>query len=276
MKTNLMHRAVITAVTLTALMIQGCGGSNSGPTPSTGTAPTSTTRNHVAQHLSAYGQELAGMTFTPFGPAAQAPAARISSGPYYSSTLGLWVQLSVSATTFTETFYQDKAETEPAGNATYTLDIETKTLSGKISITKGPYAGLTGAYSQTLTSNGTDGNYSFTLPSGATVTCNFQVTIGSNGAPSGTSTQTVTLTNGYSIKSTVIYNSNRSFKITATDSNGYQGALNFASDLSGTGTISGPDPGLPATIVWNSVGTGQVTFANGLVVPFTNWQLPTV
>lgn len=217
------------------------------------------------------GHVLAGMNFTTFG-----PEVRVGSGPYYSSTLGLWVSLSVSGTTFTETFYQDQAKTVPAGSATYTLNLETQTLSGGVTITKGPYAGLQGTYSQTVTSDGASGNYSFTLPSGTTVVSQFQVTLGNGSVPSGTSTDSITYANGYSVHATITYNSDKTFRVVASDSNGFQGSFNFAADLSGTGTIDGPLPGLPASVAWNSAGTGQVTFSNGLVVSFTGWQFTTL
>jgi hypothetical protein len=253
------------------LFLAGCGGggsSNSLP------APTTKSKTNVAQHLGGIGAFQAGAIFATFGHGVPEPAFHPASSPVFVSQLGLWMVLSVSGTTFTETFYADQAETQPAGNATYTLDVATLTLSGAISITKGPYAGLSGTYSQTLTKNGTTGTYSFTLPSGLQVSCSFTLSISATGIPSGTGSETVTETNGYSETANVTYLPDGSKIVTASDSNGYKSTLKFASDGSGTGTISGPDPGLPATIVWNSVGTGTVTFVDGITLNFTNWQIP--
>jgi len=249
-----------------AILIQGCGGSpGGGGTTTTGSAPTATTKANIALHLGSFGRAVAGTSFTTFG------SGSTSSGPFYSSRLQLWVVESVSGTTFTETFYQDQAETEPAGSATYTLNLSTKTLSGAISITEGPYAGLSGTYSQAVVSNGTAGNYQFTLPSGTTVSSQFTVVVvGINVTGSGT--ETITQPGGYSETAAVTYNANHTIKIVASDTNGYSGTFNVAADYSGTGTINGPDPGLPAKVVWNSGGTGTVTFSDGLTLNFTDWQ----
>jgi len=256
-----------------AWIIQGCGGGGGG-TAAAGSAPSSQTLSHVGSLISGQGPAEVGATFATFGHGLPIPHKATPGGPVYVSQLGLWMVVTVQATTFTETFYQDKAETEPAGSATYTLDISTETLSGTISITAGPYAGLTGTYSQTLTKNGTTGTYAFTLPNGTSVSCTFTVVISPSGIPSGTGTETVTLTSGYSETGNIVYNANGTKVVTLSDNNGYSAILKFNSDWSGTGTISGPDPGLPATVVWNSAGTGTVTFANFLVVHFTNWQFP--
>jgi len=263
------------AVIATTILGAGCGGAGSsdtgsgtGTNPGGGSAPTSTTQANLAKHLGVYSQALAAINLTTFAPGNHHPG-----GPYYSSPLGLWYSVSISSSTFTETFFQDQAETEPAGSATYTLDIATKTLSGTVSITQGPYAGLSGTYSQTVTKNGTAGNYNVNLPNGTIVSCQFTVSLNASGVPSGTATQSVTFPDGYSLSSTITYRSDHTFQIMASDSNGYSSVFNFAADLSGNGKISGPDPGLPAKLIWNSAGTGTVTFANGLTVPFTNWQL---
>jgi hypothetical protein len=253
------------------LTCEGCGGGGSGtPQTTTGPGPSAQTKAAVAQNLTDAGTGLVMNSFTAFS-----SFAPIAGGPTYDSRLGLWVVTTVTLTSYTRTFYQDKAETEPAGSADYTLDVSTHTLSGKISITAGKDAGLTGTYTATQNGSTITGNEALTLPSGTTIVSQFTVTI--NGASSsGTATETVTEAGGYSETSTIVRNSNQTFKITASDSNGYSSTLNFNADYSGTGTVNGPFPGLPATVVWNSVGTGTVTFAGGITLSFTNWQFPKV
>ena len=260
----------IVAVTV-CLVIAGCGG---GASSGMLAAPTMQSKTDVAQHLSGIGTFQAGSTFTTFGHGVAEPRFHPSTSPIYVSQIGLWMVISVSGTTFTETFYSDQAETQPAGSATYTLDAGEQTLLGSITLTKGPYAGLSGTYSQTLTKNGTTGTYSFILPSGLKVSCTFTLSIPPTGIPSGTGAETVTETNGYSETANVTFLPDGSKIVSASDSNGFKSTLKFAGDGSGTGTISGPDPGLPATIVWNSVGTGTVTFVDGITLNFTNWQIP--
>jgi len=258
------------------LLIQGCGGGSGGAGAvfTGGTAPTPKTKADTEQHISGSGVGLVANSFTPFGPNSHAPKTPTSGGPFYDKSLGLWVVVTVTLTSFTETFYQDQAETEPAGSASYTLDIATQMMSGAINVTQGNYAGLSGTFSETISGGSLKGNYSLTLPSGTTITGQFSVSEGSNGNPMGTMTQTITESGGYSESTSVTYNSDGSIKITATDSNAYSSTLNFAADLSGTGTVTGPDPGLPATLTWDSSGDGTVTFANGVTVNFTNWKFP--
>jgi len=258
------------------LALQGCGGSGGAgsPGPTGGTAPTTKTKTDVAQHLTSSGAGLVANSFTAFEAAAPAFFKPSSSGPVYDKRLGLWVVTSITLSSYTKTFYQDKAETEPAGSAVYTLDLPTQTLSGTVSITAGNYSGLSGNYSATRSGTSISGNLNLTLPSGTTVASQFSITLSLTGKVSGTTTETVTDSTGYSETSTVVRNSDGSMKITASDTNGYSSTLNFASDYSGSGTVNGPDPGLPATVKWDSTGTGTVTFANGLVVKFSNWQFP--
>jgi len=261
-----LRNALLSMFALTGLLIQGCGGAGSTSTQTGGTAPTAQTKANIGTHLTNAGTGLLVNSFTAFS-----AAAPIAGGPVYDSRLGLWVVTTITLTTYTRTFYQDKAETEPAGSAVYTLDVSTKTLSGAITITKGNYAGLSGTYSATKSGSVISGNESVTLPSGTTVISQFSITL-SGLTSSGTLTETVTQPGGYSETSTVTRNSNGTFQIKASDSNGYSSTLNFNADYSGTGTVSGPDPGLPATVKWNSVGTGTVTFSDGVTLNFTNWQ----
>jgi len=265
MKFRTISLALTVAV---ALALSGCGGSGgSSSQGATGSAPTLTTETDVSQHFSGLRHGLVGLRFFALH--------RPSNTEYFDSFLGLWVVPSISGSSFVETFYVDQAETEPAGGLDYTLDIPTKTLSGTISVTQGKYAGLTGTYSQTLTSNGTTGNATLNIPNVANTTCQFTVQISGTGTVTGTVNSSVTLPSGYSQSQTVTLNSNGSFTVAVTDSLGYTGNLNFNKDLSGSGTINGPDPGLPAKLAWNSAGTGTVTFSNGTTIAFTNWQFLT-
>jgi hypothetical protein len=251
-------------------LMQGCGGGGAGSTQTSAPGPSAQTKAAVAQNLTDAGAGLVMNSFTTFS-----NFVPVAGGPTYDSRLGLWVVTKITLTTYTRTFYQDKAETEPAGSAVYTLDVSTETLSGNISITAGKDAGLTGSYTATKNGSTITGNESLTLPSGTTIVSQFTITL-SGASSSGTATETVTEAGGYSETSTIVRNSNQTFKITASDSNGYSSTLNFNADYSGTGTVNGPFPGLPATVVWNSVGTGTVTFAGGITLNFTNWQFPKV
>ena len=259
---------LIGLLAVVAIFIQGCGGGGgSTSTPTGGSAPTAQTKASVATNLNAMSLGLIGNSFTTFK--ALAPS---SSGAKYDANLGLWVDTTITLTTYTSHFYQDQAETQPAGSAVYTLNLSTKTLSGTISITAGKYAGLSGNYSVTKTSNGFDGNYTLTFPNGTTLSCQLSLAFDLLGRPSGTLTQSISESNGYSATTTIVRHTDGTMKVTASDSNGYTSTLNFAADYSGNGLVAGPDPGLPAKLKWDNTGTGTVTFANSLVLHFTNWQ----
>lgn len=273
MRSN-VRSALLGLTVLIGLLAQGCGGGGGAAVQTGGAAPNAETKANVAAHLGNAGTGLLVNSFTTFTALMPSYRPPVAGGPTYDSRLGLWVVTTITLTSFTRTFYQDKAETEPAGSAVYTLDVSTETLSGTIAITAGKYAGLSGNYSATKNGSAITGNESLTLPSGTTVVSQFLIAL--NGASSsGTATETVTQTGGYTETSKVVRNSNGTFEITASDSNGYSSTLDFNADYSGTGTVSGPDPGLPATVVWNSVGTGTVTFSDGITLSFTNWQFST-
>ncbi len=259
---------------LGAALLGGCGGGGGSSPTGNSIAPTSTTKANTATHLGTFGLMQAGVTLSPFGKGLPVPARPTQVGPVYEPAIQLWMSATASGTTLTQSFFVDKAETQPAGTAVYVLDTSTKTLTGTFDLTAGPESGLTGTFSQTLAKNGTTGTYAFTLPSGDSVSCSFTVTISALGIPTGTGTETVTEANGYSETATVTYHSNGSTTIHVSDNHGYTSTVNIAASGAGSGTLSGPDPGLPAVIVWDSSGNGTVTFANLLTLSFTNWQLP--
>src|SRR5471032_3597409 len=164
--------ALLFLVAAVGLIGQGCGGGAGVPAQIAGPAPTVQTKTEVAQHLSNAGTGLLFNSFTAF-----APNIPVSGGPTFDKRLGLWVVTKVTLTTYTLTFFQDQAETEPAGSADYILNVSTETLAGAINITKGNYAGLSGTYSATKSGNTIIGNEALTLPNGNTVASQFSVTI---------------------------------------------------------------------------------------------------
>lgn len=57
-----------------------------------------------------------------------------------------------------------------------------------------------------------------------------------------------------------------------TDSAGVIMTLKFDGVFSGTGTIEGPSAFLPATLEWDTNGSGTIHWADGSTTTFTNWQ----
>jgi len=48
--------------------------------------------------------------------------------------------------------------------------------------------------------------------------------------------------------------------------------LEYRADRSGTGTVTGDDILLPATITWDADGNGSITFADQVKVSFTGFD----
>jgi hypothetical protein len=63
-----------------------------------------------------------------------------------------------------------------------------------------------------------------------------------------------------------------SAEVTYPNDKDFTFALAYKSDSSGTGTVTGDNALLPATIVWDANGTGTVTFADGSTMNFINYQ----
>lgn len=59
------------------------------------------------------------------------------------------------------------------------------------------------------------------------------------------------------------------WQTSSTSNEGFTTSMNGNADGSGTGRLTGPDPLLPATIVWNVIGVGTITWADGSTSPFS-------
>jgi hypothetical protein len=69
------------------------------------------------------------------------------------------------------------------------------------------------------------------------------------------------------------YNKDGTSKVMFTDENGLEFTLNYNADQSGSGMVTGSDTTvLPATIVWDELGSGTITFRDGSKETFENFQ----
>jgi len=249
-----------------AFVLVGCGGGGGGG--SAGSAPNAKTASDVSSHVLGYGQSIISTSFAAYGPKFQSHGVA-----FFDNALGLWVTLRLGGSKLEEFFWQDQGETTSAGSLTYdTVDV-TQSQSGTMSVTLGRCAGLTGTFNQTLQTGGYNGNINYSIPNVSTVVSTFTLASDGKGNISGTATNAVALQSGYTQNEQVVTNLNGSMKMTTTDSNSCSSVFFFAADLSGSGKITGSDPGLPATVAWNQVGTGTVKYANGSTVGFTGWKL---
>jgi hypothetical protein len=57
-----------------------------------------------------------------------------------------------------------------------------------------------------------------------------------------------------------------------TTSDGYSAIFTHSSDGSGRGTISGSEPGLPATFTWDNLGNVTIRYADGTIERFNRWE----
>lgn len=270
-----------------AMAVIGCGGGGggtggtgltAGTTATTATTsgdtsgggskiPTAQTKSRVDSNLSAYLLSVVGSSFTAFGPKTHAV------GAFYDVALGLWGTVQISPSGLLESLYVDQGKTTPAGSLKYTVNEVAFVFTGPIEVNAGRYAGLTGNYFEAIQSDGFNGSINYGMPDGSTVVTSFAVQNDDFGHIFGTATAGVALAGDYTQNQQVTYNTDGSSKVTTLDGNMYRSTFNFAADLSGTGQITGSDPGLPATVTWNGSGNGTVKFADNSTLVFTGWHL---
>lgn len=251
-----------------AIAAYGCGGGGVSVGNAKG-APTATTKSNVAAHILALGQGALSMSFESFGTSITSHHGKTFERPM----LGLWDTLTIAPDGIRQVLTLDSAGTQPAGQIVYVAEDAGLTLAGTMSLTGGPYAGLNGSYLQSVVPGGVSGNEEYTVPALAVTSGEFSLAQGPTGALSGTEQFAVALAGGYTQNQQVALNSDASEVFTTTDSNRYRSVLSFSAAGSGAGNIQGADPGLPATLAWDSTGSGKVTFADGSSVPFTCWQM---
>jgi hypothetical protein len=252
---------------LAALAIQGCGGTSVAGLHAP-THPNAKTKAHVTDVLAGYSQSIACNSFTGYG-----PRLLTHGDVVFDSILGLWYTVRVGPSGMFETLYQDKSKADQAGTLEYLTNDAAQTLGGPISVTLGPYAGLSGVYLQSLQSLGSNGSIEFTVPNIGTTNSQFEFLPVGNGDFTGKATVGVALQSGYLQTELVNYVDGGAMNASTTDSNSCKTKFSFATDLSGTGQITGADQGLPAMFVWSTGGTGIVTYADGSTTKVTAWQL---
>ena len=168
-------------------------------------------------------------------------------------------------------YFTDEACTDPAGQSRWTVDANLETFEIKIdtttSITKGPWAthqstaqmraSATSLYFLEEGVNPELGAYSVFAGTVATG-ISFQVT---STPPGGTERK-------YSV---MVFHDMTS-RVVFDNENNHRYTLDFKADGSGTGTVTGSDPLLPANVTWDERGTGKIVFRDGSETPFTRWR----
>jgi hypothetical protein len=200
-----------------------------------------------------------------------APFPGPDSNFYFDYWMGLWVEIKDTGTTSGYYFYEDEAKTKPAGQMVSSwpadLSIYPQQWSTQYEITAGLMKGWKGAY-----------NTIFQADSSGSSDYNNETSDGwkSNGRSRWTAAGDYTWTDhtedgrGYWSNSSGTFRANGTGGTRTESSDGYSSETIFNSDGSGRTRLNGPDPGLPATIVWDAQGNVTITWADGTVERY-NW-----
>ena len=189
-----------------------------------------------------------------------------TSGIYFDEFLGLWVENTQVSPNESKSFlYLDQAKSSPAGffDTIYPSTWETFPIvyHSTYQITSGNFAG-------------SHGTYDFTISSPTTGISTYDSSWAGQGTSKGSSSwspASYTWENRFDNADGSWYHdagtfyANGSGNSLTENSAGYKWTYHFNADGSGSGTIAGPDAGLPAAIVWDGQGHIRVTYADGTV-----------
>jgi hypothetical protein len=254
--TNL--KLAIIGGTLALLLTTGCGGSGAASTPLSSTAFKESVMSSLEQGFQAKsGSSQAGQS---------SRQSRVSENVYFDEYYELWAEQGAGVINY----FVDEALTQPAGQQTYSFGTsETGVLTKKSSleITAGKFKGLTQILQIVVEAESFNFIYSGNNPDTGEYSA-----IGSY--KNGTSQTNVKYKdeNGKDRTYSVVSNPDGTSRVEFNTGSNFVYALNYASDGSGTGTVTGTNELLPATITWNTSGDGQVTFADATLVSFTDFN----
>jgi hypothetical protein len=193
--------------------------------------------------------------------------------PWFDSFYELWSVRSDDGQGVT--YFEDEACTLPAGYSRYDRNYaedggEFKATSS-FSITKGPKAGATGSgLTELVYTPEFLYTYSFIgdIPGFASYSTIGRWDSNGGGYKSYSKDQS-----GAVQRYECSYNNDGTSRLLFTDENNVEFTLNYNADQSGTGTVTGDDTTvLPATIVWDANGSGKITFKDGTVETFEDFQ----
>lgn len=210
----------------------------------------------------------AGRAIAEPGPLPPVPAPTF----YYDDYLGLWVQVVEGTDSSSYLLYQDEAQTEPAGSIVTRWPADWSTYPQVYSSSYSFTAGfLAGSHGDSLDTTNADG-------SGAS---SYEDIYSDGSSDKGSSTWSVSGASSWSSRSDMSdgswfecsgsFAADGSGKTHEKSSDGYAADYVYNPDGSGSALISGPDPGLPAKIVWDVYGNETITWADGTVETIPAW-----
>jgi hypothetical protein len=240
-----------------AMAVIGCGGSGS----SSGTIGTTSMRTKVAKAV----QE--GFASKAAGDSSSRTAKPISlTAPgFYRPEYALWA----TDVTGGVDFFVDEALTQLGGTerSSFTFEGSDFAATYTLNLTAGLLAGL----KETRTKGMTNGLFTFSEEIDSPTEGKSSIT-GSVKDGEGEFNQTLTDLDGNTRKYVTRFHADGTVEVSYPNSSDFTFSLAYKSDSSGTGTVTGNSPLLPATIVWDNVGTGILTFADSSTLAFTNYQ----
>lgn len=246
------------------LFLVGCGGSGDS---TISTSPSSLKANVVKAVAGGFNAKSTGQSQ---GGSGKRIARREGDPVTYDSFYELYVKdVSSDALNYRIDYFLDQALTQPAGfqSKTSTVSDGGFTSNGTINITAGSRSGYTAEITTSYIGTRLEFSFNGTDPKVGSFTATrfFQ-----DGA--GEYRTTDTDLQGVKREYIASYAADGTSRVEYDSPTSFRYTLNYAADQSGTGTVTGDNALLPATVQWNSEGTGDITFADGTKVSFENFN----
>lgn len=244
--------------TLGLLFTTGCGGSGASSAPLSSTAFKESVMSSLEQGF----QAKSGASEA--GPSSR--QSRVSDNVYFDEYYELWAQQGEGVVKY----FVDEALTQPAGKQTYsfgTTEGGIFTKSASLEITAGKFKGLTQTIQITVEAD----SYKFSFAGNNPDTGEYSA-VGSYQNGTGQTDVKYKDENGADRTYRVVSNADGTSRVEFNTGLNFVYTLNYAADGSGSGTVTGSNDLLPATITWNSSGDGQVNFADATSVSFTDFN----
>lgn len=255
----------------------GPGGGNSAPTPMVGAflrhlavnkhgfAEGSTGNNNNNDNNEEEGQSGGSGSTEPSPPRPddEPPTPNWNPDFYFDYYLGLWVATQTPGDYNHLLLFEDEVKTKPAGHITSNFpegDTYPQSSSSNYEFTAGYLAGSHGFSEYTIGANGSGES-------------RYENVYSDGWSDSGTSRWSANGDFTWNYRSTGpdsfwsegagTFHANGSGSTKDSSSDGYKSDYRYNTDGTGSGTISGPDPGLPAKIRWDAEGNTWITYADG-------------
>jgi hypothetical protein len=193
---------------------------------------------------------------------------------YFDEYVNLWVLILDEPGKTTYLFYEDEQKAKPAGSvvttfpADFDADATSWSYSSTYSFTAGSMKGTHGSYNSIQNADGS-GSWSYESATPDGYITSGQSTFAADGASSWSSH---TEGPGGTYNSRGAYRSDGFSTMHTDSSDGHSTDFTWNPDGSGNAKIGGPEPGLPAIIVWDSQGNGSITYADGTKETWTDWS----